>query len=236
MRQTQRWGISIPGLSALSTIVGLVLFAVWVHDHIERLVPEIHPLDSVDASSFVLPFTAKNRSLFDMNDVQFTCSVRLLFFTDAEHKIGILRDVTFATGTISVPRNSRTNYGCNAAQFVRVGSEGSLQVGFPSAQFTTSDLSPFHPPIEILKMCLSISGRYRLFGIPIAFDTATFQWPAAPGQHQWTEGPIADDNGDEKWIPDDSRLSGAWGLSMIVADETGQHRLLPGALKCAEVH
>ena len=236
VRQALRWGISIPGLSTLSTIVGLVLFAIWAHDQIERLAPEIHPHDGVDTSSFVLPFTAKNRSLFDMNNVQFTCSVGLLYFMDAEHKTGILRDVTFATGTISVPRNSPINYGCNAAQFMRIRSDGFLQMEFPSGQFTTTDLSAFQPPIEILKMCLSISGRYRLFGVSIGFDTATFQWPAAPGQHQWIEGPIVDDSGDEKWIPDDSRLSGAWGLSMVVADETGQRRLLPGALKCGDVH
>jgi hypothetical protein len=217
-----------------SAIVGLVLFGDWARDQYERLALEIHPHDTVDASSLVLPFQVTNRSLFRMHNVEFTCGIDLLYFMDADRKTGILRDMTFAaTGAPSIKRNKLVNYPCDASRFVQIRPDGSLIMGFPSGQSMTTKPFAFRPPLTIVKMCLWISGQYRLFGTTIHFATTMFQWPAAPGQRQWIEGPISGDDANERWIPEGSQLGGAWALRALTAPgDAGQRPLLPGALAC----
>src|ERR1700737_4760374 len=61
------FGIVVAAMGIVATIAG-IWGPIWPTD------PEIHPHDVVDGSSFILPFTVKNRSIiFDMPNVEFTC-------------------------------------------------------------------------------------------------------------------------------------------------------------------
>lgn len=195
--------------------------------------PEIHPHDTVNASSLVLPFDVRNRStLFGMT-AEFNCGVNLLYFTDAGGHTGLLRDAMFNVGSLSISRGAMANLPCDAATFVKIRPDGSLMLGYPGGQHMTTAPGGFRPPLTILKMCLWINGNYRLFGFRLPFTSLMFQWPAEPNQKQWIEGPIAFDTDQEKWIPHGSELIGAWGLRQLTAKSAdGKAELVPNALRC----
>jgi hypothetical protein len=163
----------------------------------------------------------------------FNCGVNLLYFADADGHTAILRDALFHVGTLSLSPTASTNLRCDASQFVKIRSDGSLMIGFPGGQHMETPPGPFRPPLTILKMCLWISGKYKLFLFSPPFTSPMFQWPAEPNQKQWIEGSIAFEADQENWIPQGSKLSGAWGLRQLTTKSAdGQTRLAPNALRC----
>jgi hypothetical protein len=180
--------------------------------------PKIEPHDTVNASSFVLPFKIINRSiLFPQNKIPISCGVDRVYFVDVIGKLGFVANVMFSPPPISIDRESLVNYPCTASDYVRIKGDGSLEIGFEhSTRMHTATEGIFHPPLQILKMCLWISGSYDVLGFKRPFHSKMFQWPAAPGQKQWIEGPITPDLPNEAWTPHGDYPNG----------------LLPGALQC----
>jgi hypothetical protein len=197
--------------------------------------PEIHAHDAVGASSpNVLPFTITNRSsLSPMKNVQLSCYVDLFYFSDADNKTGVFSGGQFQIGTVSIPGSGPLNYKCDASDYVRIEPDGAVLMGFPSGQFMKTQAGAFRAPLKILKMCLIISGQYKILGIPLGFQSRMFQWPVTPGGQQWMEGPIIPDLPNEAWIPSGSRIGAVWGLRAFVTEDKTQYR--PGALQCTHI-
>jgi hypothetical protein len=212
-------------------VLGLPLFVDWVRDQSERFDPDIHPHDTIDPSSFNVPFNVINKSMWvPMTNVKLSCGIDLLYFIDADRKTGILKDVVFSTGEVSVLRGKPIQYHCDASRFVHLEPAGSLTTGFPSGQAMKTKPAAFRPPLTVVKMCVGVGGEYKIFGFTHRFSTAMFQWPLQPGLNQWIEGWITTDDSNDRWIPE---LVGAWGLRAIVDND---RNLLPGALQCTPTH
>jgi hypothetical protein len=97
--------------------------------------PEIQFHDTIDSSSFVLPFKMTNKSiLFSVNNAEITCSVDLMYFMDNDGKTGLLRSAIFNPGPISIGRDDFTNYPCTASDYVRIRPDGSLIMGFENGR------------------------------------------------------------------------------------------------------
>lgn len=221
-------------VSIIGGVLGLPLFLDWVRDQYERLDPAIHPHETIDTSSFEIPFNVTNNSAWvSMDNVAVNCEIDLFYFTDMDNDTGILRDAVFSTGTISIPHNKLIQYHCDASRFVHLQSDGSLVIGFPSGQSMKTPPAAFRPPFTIVKMCVWVSGDYKIFGVvPHHFTAGMFQWPVEPNIHQWVEGTIASDDDNDKWIPEGSKLRGAWGLRTIVDKD---RKFVPGALRCTPI-
>jgi hypothetical protein len=172
-------GSAVGALAIVASISG-IWGPIWPTD------PEIHSRDALNGSSFILPFTVKNKSiLFDIVDAEFTCGVDWVFFKDANGNSGTFTDIAFANGVFSVGSEKTINYPCNASELIKIKSDGSLALrNLPLALPT-----PFYPPLEVKKMCLWIRVEYKIARlIPRKFTSVIFQWPAAPGVEQWLEG------------------------------------------------
>jgi hypothetical protein len=193
--------------------------------------PEISLQAASAGSSEALPFEITNQSvLFKIKDANLVCFLDLIYFIDADHKTGILRDASFSEGAIPIDPNIA--YSCDS-KFIRLRSDGSLEIGFPTAQNMATKPGVFREPIRILKMCVQISGSYSTYFGAKQFKSAMFQWPATPSGGQWIKGPIAFDVDQDKWIPKDSTLGAAWGLrGLTEGSGAGDLRLRPDALRC----
>jgi hypothetical protein len=164
--------------------------------------PRIEFHDTIDSSSFVLPFKITNESiLFPQNNIPVSCGIDLVYFVDAAGKTGIVKNVMFDPPPISIGRASVNNYPCTASQYLRVTDNGFLEIGFERNTRMEDRSVVFHRPLTILKMCVWISGFYNVLGWKRPFGSKIFQWPAQPGQRQWIEGPITPDLPNEAWIP-----------------------------------
>jgi hypothetical protein len=234
LRQTRFYRVLVRCAEAALALsaLGQAIVAFWGPFWPTR--PEIQFHDTIDASSFVLPFKMTNRSVwFSMDSMKIVCGVDLLYFIDADGKTGLLRDAQFDPGPISIARNSFTNYPCSASDYVRIRPDGSLMMGFEAGQSMTTPPSTFSPPLTVLKMCLWMSGDYKVFGHPVPFASKIFQWPAAPHQRQWIEGPIAPDLPSEAWIPEGSRIGGVWALRKMMTADGKQY--LAAGLQCTHI-
>jgi hypothetical protein len=161
--------------------------------------PEIHPRDSVDASTFILPFVVRNKSMFSMPDVEFRCGVQLLYFSDADGKTGIISGAAIASDPYTVPTSPPINYRCNASDLIDIKPDGSVTMRDSLGTMR----GVMRAPLKILKMCVWVGGRYKFMGLRWTFRSQTFQWPAAPGKYQWIEGPMLID-------PSAPQSSDAW--------------------------
>lgn len=151
--------------------------------------PEIRPHDTADASStLVLPFTIRNRStLFDMNNVNMTCGVDLVMFSDASGATAAVENAAFSTGNLSIPANSTANYPCDASGLVQVRPDGS----FILRDNLSTKGAVFKGPLTIRKMCMWIGGDYKIGPMNESFTSTIFKWPASQTSRQWIEGPTA---------------------------------------------
>jgi hypothetical protein len=193
--------------------------------------PEISFHDTIDASSTVLPFKIKNRSISFPMYLDIKCGVDLLYFMDADKKTGLLRDAVFDVGPIPVGQTATNNYPCTASDYVHIRDDGSVLMGFEKGQSLATKPGAFRAPLIVLKMCMWMSGANKIFGFSIPFLTDMFQWPAAPGQKQWIEGPVIPDLPNEAWIPAGSHIGAAWGIRNIMLADKSNY--VPGALQCS---
>jgi len=122
-----------------------------------------------------------------MLNVEFTCGVDWVYFTDARGNVGTFTDVAFFNGSYSISAGQMINYPCDASELVKVKSDGSLALRNLPLQLP----QPFFAPLTVKKMCVWIGGDYKISGfIPRRFTSVMFQWPAAPMINQWLEGPV----------------------------------------------
>jgi hypothetical protein len=161
--------------------------------------PEIHPRDTADGSSLILPFSVRNRStLFDTNDVSMTCGIDLVAFSDANGHWAGADSAAFFTGVISIPANSSpVNYPCDASSLVQVHPDGSLAF----RDTLSTGPSVLQAPIKILKMCVWVGGDYKIGPKTWSFTSNIFKWPASQTSHQWIEGPTATNQDRPKALP-----------------------------------
>jgi hypothetical protein len=201
----------------------------------ENLIPEIHPRDTIDGSSLILPFTVRNRSgVFSIKDTTFTCGVDLVYAEDSNGQVILMKDVAFDTGVYSIAPTKSIPYPCNASALLEVRPDGTLSVYGSSTKFVGQDSRPitWHPPFRILKMCIWVSGTCRIVGvIPWPFTSEIDQWPAAPTLHQWIEGPIGPSLRGQDPFANLPRPSHAFSTSRAIA---AHGKLLPNALECNE--
>jgi hypothetical protein len=134
------------------------------------LAPEIHAVDFVSGTPLTHLFKVQNRMAFNIKDAEFTCGVDLVYFKDAVANTGGVNDVAFVTGKFSIQRGEWINYSCDASQLVEASADGSLNL---RRELSTKP-TVWKPPLTILKMCLWIGGKYRLFGIDWRFRSIIF--------------------------------------------------------------
>jgi hypothetical protein len=195
-----RFLVRIVEVAALLATFGSALVAFW--GPFWPTEPEIGAHDTINASSFVLPFKITNRSvLFPQNNIPVSCGIDLVYFTDAVHHLGFVKGVMLDPPPISIGRASVNNYPCSASEYIRVNDNGLLEIGFENNVSIERREPILQRPLTILKMCMWISGFYNVLGFERHFSSKIFQWPAAPGQNQWIEGPITPDLPNEAWIP-----------------------------------
>jgi hypothetical protein len=178
------WGL-------LLEIIGLAasLYVFWeVYFH---TMPEVRARDSDPTSSFVLPFSVVNKSLiFDINSVTLTCGVELVAFENMEKQKYIVGDVILDTDTKieKIPRNSPTNYSCDASGVLRVQTDGSLALGI-----LQTPPNAINSKLTVSTMCVWIGMKYKTVGISRTFQSQVWGWYTTPdGHHQWIEGPRAE--------------------------------------------
>jgi hypothetical protein len=155
--------------------------------------PAIHPLDFVSGTPLSHLFDVKNRSAFDMKNVEFTCGIDLVFFKDAEGQGAVISDMAFVNGNFSLPSGKSINYACDASNLVKVTPNGSLMM----RHSMNTKPGVFRPPLSILKMCLWVRGKYEFLWKTWTFQSVIFKWPASQDDTQhWVEGPIAQEPPD----------------------------------------
>jgi len=188
--------------------------------------PEVHAHDVVSTSyvvstsSLVLPFTVKNKSYFDMKNVELLCGVDLVLFEDAQKHAGALEYGVFSSGTISIASGQTINYPCDASGLFEI-QNGAVVIG----QFLRTKPGLFEPPITILKMCIWVGTNWRFAGKNWTFNSNIFKWPASKELHQWIEGPIArqvhyKDRVRDAWAtPDEIECSGTVGGTYMLFKE-----------------
>jgi hypothetical protein len=107
-------------------------------------------------------------------------------------------------------------------------------IGNPSGQFMTTKDGAFKGPLSVLKLCVAVSGYYKDFlGRRRQIHPAMLQWPAAPGAHQWSKGPVISDPDNSAWLPGGTGLAAAYALrGLFDIKPDGTRQLRPGALAC----
>jgi hypothetical protein len=181
-----KWTLSsLGGLAAIIASIYTFAGPIWPTD------PEIHPRDALDGSSFILPFTVKNKSVvFPMPNVEFTCGIDWVYLQDAGGMRGVFGQQAFVNGTYSIKRGETINYQCDASQLIKINPNGSLSIrsmslGMPQALVA---------PLKIREMCVWVRAEYKIAGfIPRTFTSAIYQWPAGTHNNQWLEGPTVRD-------------------------------------------
>ena len=190
-------------IAALGTILSVIAGVDYFFGRPWPTDPEIHPHDVISDLSLVLPFKVRNKSAFDMTNVEFRCGIDLVWAADAQGQQVVIRDVAFKEGVYSVPaRSDPINYPCDASDLLKVRADGTMSLHGSSTTLQTARPTVFVPPWRILKMCIWIGGEYKFWWyIPLSFTTMIYQWPAAPNVHQWIEGPIVREPPKEEQLP-----------------------------------
>jgi hypothetical protein len=188
-------------LGTIGTLAGIIYGIVGP---IWPVAPDIHPHEIGDDSSQVLPFVIKNRSPFEMKNVEFRCGVDLVWAQDAIGQSVTVRDTAFKEGVYSIG-STPINYPCQALDFLKVRPDGSLSMYGSSTKLESNPPKFFQEPWHVRKMCVWIRGDYKFLGIiPWYFTSIVFQWPADSATHRWIEGPIV------RSPPKSERILGAY--------------------------
>jgi hypothetical protein len=232
IRKHPAWAILARFVAVALAVVGILAFVDQETGlHPWPSPPDIEAPDSANSSSSVLPFKIKNTSLFPLQNVVLNCSLDLAYVMDANRKTIVVRDMEFSEGATAI--DPETNYYCNS-KILSVNESGFFVIGFPSGQGMATKPGAFTAPLTLVKLCVTITGTYRTFWFQREFQSAMFQWPSDPANRQWVKGPIAFDEDQSRWIPDNSTLGAAYGLSRVLTKKNpdGTVSLLPDALKC----
>jgi hypothetical protein len=194
--------------------------------------PEIEAQDASDGSSAILPFkvSSKNR-IFPVKDVSLSCYNNLILVMDADHKMILDRDSMLQGGTATL--GAGVNYFCDA-EMLKIRPDGSLLMGFESGTNMATKPGIFRGPLTVLKLCVAVMGTYLDWrGVWRQLPNVMFQWPAAPGSHQWIKGPIVFETDSNRWVPSDATWGAAYGLRRLFdVLPDGSRKLDPKALIC----
>jgi hypothetical protein len=176
-------------LSILVAVVGVVasvdgIFGgpPWPAD------PEVHPRDTLDSSSLILPFLVTNPSILFGMDAKFTCGIDLVYAKDATGVNFFVADAAFANGTYSLGPRETVNFPCDASRLLQVKNDGSLGLLGSSTVLQNKSGHLWEKPFQILKMCVWVGAQYKIAGVDRDFRSKIFMWPAAQGHPQWIEG------------------------------------------------
>ena len=188
--------------AVIATILGAFGVLDYFYGHPWPSDPEIYPHDTIVDLSLVLPFTVKDTSAFEMENVEFRCGIDLIWAEDAKNQQVVIRDVAFKEGVYPIPaRSPPINYPCNAAELLKIKPDGTLSLYGSSTTLEQKVPRTYSAPWHVRKMCVWIGGKYKFAGFQQSFTSIIFQWPAAPGLHQWIEGPIVRQPPKEEQIP-----------------------------------
>lgn len=152
--------------------------------------PEIHPRDTSDSSSLILPFLVTNPSILFGMDVNFTCGIDLVYAKDATGTDLLVADAAFANGVYSLGPRETVNFPCDASRLLQVKNDGSLSLFGSSTAVGNKSGHFLEKPFQILKMCVWVGAQYKIAGIARNFRSKIFMWPAAQGHSQWIEGSL----------------------------------------------
>jgi hypothetical protein len=166
--------------------------------------PAIYPNGCVDGSSLILPFTVTDRSaVLGMPKVTFRCGIDLVWAVDSKGQTVLLRDFAFESDGYTVPSGSKPlNYDCDASGLLRTNYDGTLSINGYRESPQSDAAHIYHPPWQILKMCVWVGGRYKIAGFwSQEFASGIFQWPATRGSHQWLDGRVIQSAEREDRLP-----------------------------------
>jgi hypothetical protein len=109
----------VRGLVGLLAVVGSV-YGIWGPPW--PTAPEIHPRDTSNGSSLILPFNVQNKSvLFPITDAQMTCGVGWLFVKDARGNKFTSIHTAFNNGAYTFPAGGQpTTYPRDASELVKI--------------------------------------------------------------------------------------------------------------------
>jgi hypothetical protein len=190
--------------------------------------PEIHPRDTTDGSSLLLPFVVKTAStFFPISGANFLCRLDLIWAEDSIGQRVAIRNTSLVAGAFDIPAGGLPiNVPCDGSRLFQTRANGSLTLGgtdtmfvhrFPSGIFQQV---AYFPPWHLLKTCVFIQVSYSAAGGVVRQVTSpVFQWPSVPGGHQWAEGPIV----PNAMLPDPGDPGAFYSLGSLA----------PGPLRCS---
>jgi hypothetical protein len=150
--------------------------------------PEVHPRDTLDSSSLILPFLVTNPSILFGMDVSFTCGIDVVYAKDTTGADLLVTDAAFANGAYSLGPRETVNFPCDASRLLQVKNDGSLSLFGSSTVLQNNSGHLWETPFQILKMCVWVGAVYKIAGVARNFRSKIFMWPAAQGHPQWIEG------------------------------------------------
>jgi hypothetical protein len=213
--------IAVPGLVA--SVYQICGGPFWQVD------PEVHPRDTSDASSLILPFLVTNPSIAFAIDAKFTCGIDLVYAKDATGTNLVITDAAFANGNYSTAPRETVNFPCDASKLLQVKEDGSLSLVGSSTVLENKSAHFWEKPFQILKMCVWVGAEYKVVGVTRNFRSKIFMWPVAQGHPQWIEGPLVPPPaaaGAPSNSPDALRCSREVQLPYAFVDGPGQAKLV----------
>jgi hypothetical protein len=204
-------GTLIGGAAALAVTLSSILGGpLWPTS------PEIHPKDTTDGSSLILPFVIRNASVFiPIKNANFICRVDLILKVDSWGRRVTVRGFDIPAGTYDIPAGGAPiNIPCDTSNLLHTRANGSLTLGDTDTafvyQFPSGAWLPqvYTPPLTLLKTCIFIEVSYSAIGLyPRQLTAGVFQWPEVPGAHQWAEGAV----GGNLTLPEDFNTGAFFG-------------------------
>jgi hypothetical protein len=100
-------------------------------------IPDIHPRDTTDGSSLLLPFVVKNQSaFFPIKDARFLCRVDLILVADSRGNRANVRGLDIEAGTYDLPSGGTPiNVPCDTSTLIKARPNGTLSVGDTDTMF-----------------------------------------------------------------------------------------------------
>ena len=215
LRLRMAWRVTERTIGTLAALLALGLTAYQMIGPFWPTPPDIESQDASDGSSALLPFKVSSKNhIFPVKNVSLSCYNNLIFVMDADRKMILLRDSMLQGGTAAF--GVGINYSCDA-EMLKIRPDGSLLMGIEGGTNLATNSGIFRGPLTILKLCVAVVGTYEDWrGVWRRLPNMMFQWPAAPGAHQWIKGPVVFEADPERWVPPDRYMGiGLWPETLV---------------------